>query len=191
MARAKVRKAVNSRKISLAVAVAALAVTALPSVAHADPTFGPNDIRTVFAIKKSENKNEVHYGIHLDASCQPVGDEPVYAYWRDYEKGPDVVNDLGMFEKSAYGIKGQWVRKRSAEESKVLMSLKATPDRGILITTSRKDGKCVAEALATINMEPALLQQVFVHIAGFLSVDWIELRGFRLGKPSVERVMKK
>jgi hypothetical protein len=32
------------------------------------------------------------------------------------------------------------------------MSLKATPDRGILITTSWKDGKCAGfEALATIN----------------------------------------
>jgi len=182
---------VNFRKLSLFVVTAALGALAVPSVAHADPAFGANDIRTVFAIKKSENRNEVHYGIHLDASCQPVGDEPVYAYWRDYEKGPDVVNDLGIFEKSAYGIKGQWIKKRSAEESKVLMSLKATPDRGILITTSKKDGRCVGEALATINKEPALLHQVFVHIAGFLSVDWIELRGFRLGKPSVERVMKK
>jgi hypothetical protein len=182
---------VNLRKLSLSVAGAALTVAALPSVAHADPTFGANDIRTLFAIKKSENKNEVHYGIRLDASCVPVGDEPIYAYWRDYEKGPNVYNDLTMFEKSAYGIKGQWIKKRSAEESKVLMSLKATPDRGILVTVSKKDGKCVAESLATINKEPALLEQVFVHIAGFLSVDWIELRGKVLGKPSVERVLKK
>jgi len=170
---------------------AALGVSALPSVAHADPTFGPNDIRTLFAIKKSENKNEVHYGIHLDPNCVPIGDEPIFAYWQDFEKGPNVLADLTLFEKSAYGIKGQWVRKRSAEESKVLMSLKATPDRGILVTTSKKNGKCVAESLATINKEPALLEQVFVHIAGFLSVDWIELRGFRMGKPSVERVLKK
>lgn len=181
----------NVRKLSLSVVVAALALGAVPSVAYADPTFGANDIRTLFAIKKSENKNEVHYGIRLDANCVPVGDEPIYAYWRDYEKGPNVYNDLSIFEKSAYGIKGQWIKKRSSEESKVLMNLKATPDRGILVTVSKKDGKCVAESLATINKEPALLEQVFVHVAGFLSVDWIELRGRVLGKPSIERVLKK
>src|SRR3954463_11410839 len=125
----------------------------LPAVAHADPTFGPNDIKTLFAIKKSENKNEVHYGIHLDDSCQPVGEEPIFAYWLDLEKGPNVVSDLGVFEKKGYGIKGQWVQKRSADESKVLMNLKATPDRGILVTTKKKDGKCVSETIATINKE--------------------------------------
>jgi Domain of unknown function (DUF4833) len=179
---------VNVRKVTLAVFVAALV---LPAVAHADPKFGPNDIATLFAIKKSENKNEVHYGIHLDDSCQPVGDEPIFAYWRDFEKGPNVLSDLGILEKKGYGIKGQWVQKRSPDDSRILMNLNATPDRGILITTKKTDGKCVAQAIATINKESALLEQVFVHIAGFLSVDWIELRGFRLGKPAIERVIKK
>ncbi|HSO36709.1 MAG TPA: DUF4833 domain-containing protein [Labilithrix sp.] len=180
----------NLRQLSFSGLVAALVVAAAPAVAHADPSFGANDIRTLFAIKKSENKNEVHYGIHLDAACLPVGEAPIFAYWQDYEKGPNVVADLGMLEKSAYGIKGQWVKKRTAEESKILMSLNATPDRGIMITTTKKDGKCVSETLATINKEPALLEQVFVHIAGFLSVDWIELRGLRFGKPMVERVRR-
>ena len=169
---------------------ASLIVAALPGVAHADPVFGANDVRTLFAIKKSENKNEVRYGIHLDDTCQPVGSEPIFGYWQELETGPNVVADLGVFAKKAYGIKGQWVQKRAADESKVLMNLKATPDRGILVTTKKKDGKCVAETLVTINKEPALLEQVFVHIAGFLSVDWIELRGLRLGRPSVERVKR-
>lgn len=175
------------RKLTVGLIVAALV---LPAVAHADPKFGPNDIRTLFAIKKSENKNEVHYGIHLDDACQPVGDEPIFAYWRELEQGPNVVLDLGMFQKKAYGIKGQWVQSKTPQESKLLMSLNATPDRGISVSVKKKDGRCVSETVATINKESALLEQVFVHIAGFLSVDWIELRGFRFGKPMVERVKR-
>lgn len=180
----------NCRKLIVSLVVGVLGLAALPSVAHADPKFGPNDIRTLFAIKKSENKNEIHYGIHLDESCQPVGDEPLFAYWQELEQGPNVVLDLNIFDKKAYGIKGQWVQKRTPEESKLLMSLKATPDRGIAITTKKKDGHCVAETVATINKESAILEQVFVHIAGFLSVDWIELRGLRFGRPMVERVKR-
>jgi hypothetical protein len=181
---------VNRRSSSLPIVVAALVASTVTGVAHADPKFGPNDIRSLFAIKKSENRNEVHYGVHLDESCQPIGDEPIFGYWQQLEEGPNVVLDLNILDRKGYGIKGQWIQKRTPEESKLLMSLKATPERGIAITVKKKDGKCVAETVTTINKESAFLENVFVHIAGFLSVDWIELRGLRLGKPTVERVKR-
>jgi len=44
-----------------------------PSSAHADPHFGPHDVATVFYVSKSENRNRVDYGLHLDADCHAQG----------------------------------------------------------------------------------------------------------------------
>lgn len=173
------------------IALATLACSlVLGNVARADARFGTNDIRTVFVIAKNIDRDEVQYGIHLDKDCSPVGSEPVYAYWRQLEQGPDVTEDLNLLDRTVYGIDKQGVTKRSPEESKVLMTLKATPTRGIAIVTRRREGKCVADSIAFVNGKPARLERVFVHVPGFMRVDWIEIRGVDLatGRPVVERV---
>jgi hypothetical protein len=175
-----------SKKPALALA---LLVLALAPAARADhPRFGPNDLRTLFVIGKNIDRNEVQYGIRLDQDCVPVGKEPLYAYWRQFERGPNVTEDLNFLDETVYGIKEQKVVKRAADESKVLMTLKATPDRMVAVITRRRDGKCVAESIAFINKAPALLERVFVHVAGFLKVDWIEISGLSNGNRVVERV---
>lgn len=158
-----------------------------PTALAGDTRFGPDDIRSVFAIAKNTNRNEVHYGIHLDASCMPVGDKPVHAYWRQFERGPDAIEDLNVLDRTVYSIREQRVVTRTADESKVVMSLKATPDRGIAIIVRKRDGKCVSETIAKINGTASLLDRVFVHI-GLVSVDWLELRGRLNGQPVVEHV---
>ena len=158
--------------------------------AAADSRFGPNDVRTLFEIGKNLDRNVVQYGIRLDKDCVPVGDEPIYAYWRQFEKGPDVTEDLNFLDKQGYGIKGEWVVKRDPAGSKVLMTLRAT-DRPIAVLVKKNDdGKCVADTIAKINGEQAHLERVFVHVAGFLKIDWIEIRGTSVasGKPAIERV---
>ncbi len=124
----------------------------------------------------------------LDEDCQPIGNEPVFAYWRDFEKVPEVTDDLSAIERSLYGVRDQKVLARVPGESKILMSLKATPQRGIAIFVRKRDRKCMSESIATINGAPAHLERVFVHVAGIMSVDWIELRGQLNGQPAVERV---
>lgn len=168
-------------------ATVAFAATALADASR----FGPNDVRTLFAIGKNLDRNEVQYGIRLDKDCVPVGDEPVYAYWRQFEQGPEVTEDLNFLDKQGYGIKGEWVTKRAADGSKVLMKLRATEDRGIAVIVKKADnGKCVGDAIATINGQPAHLSRVFVHVAGFLKVDWIEIKGTNVanGQAVVERI---
>src|SRR4051812_47225394 len=100
-----------------------------PSAAHAEGRFGDHDVRTMFVIGKNTDKNEVQFGIRLDADCLPIGDEPIYNYWRQYEKGPEVTEDLNFLDKTGYGIKRQKVEERSAAGSKVVMQLRATSDR--------------------------------------------------------------
>ena len=53
-----------------------------------DPAWGPHDIQTVFFFSKSDDKNRVDYGLRLDANCRPVGEEPLFPYWREFESEP-------------------------------------------------------------------------------------------------------
>src|SRR3954471_20616120 len=170
------------RGLSMA-GVVMVGLVAFATTAQADGSrFGANDIRTLFAIGKNLDRNEVQYGIRLDKDCLPVGDEPIYAYWRQFEQGPEVTEDLNFLDKQGYGIKGEWVTKRGAADgSKVLMTLRATDRPIAVIVKKNDDGKCSAEAITTINGGPAHLDRVFVHVAGFLKVDWVEIRGQKDG----------
>jgi len=61
-------------------------------------------VRSVFFVAKSENRNEVHYGVALDSACVPAGSSPVFAYWRMRERSPLATEPLLAREVSAYGI---------------------------------------------------------------------------------------
>src|SRR5262245_57166471 len=111
------------------IAFGSLLVATLFGSVHADAArFGANDIRSLFFVAKNENKNEIHYGIHLDKDCIPLGKEPVYGYWQQREAGPNVIEDMNMLDRTVYGIESQSIVKRSPEESKVLMTVKAASD---------------------------------------------------------------
>lgn len=169
----------------------ALALSTLSGLAAAgDPRFWANDIRTLFFIGKSDDRDEVHYGIHLDKDCMPIGNEPVYVYWQQIEQGPNVTEDLNFLDRTVYGVKSQSVTKRSPEESRVVMTLRATSDRSITVVTKKQEGQCVADSIAMIGGVPARLDRVFVHVAGWLSVDWIDIKGTVSGRPIVERVKR-
>jgi hypothetical protein len=169
-------------------ALGLLALAGGSGVARADETrFGRYDVQTLFAVGKNTNKNEVQYGIRLDQDCLPVGDAPVYAYWRDYEKGPTVTSDLTVLDRSVYGIKSQTVVSRSPEESKVVMTVRST-ERPIAVFTHKQGGRCVGETVARINGISALMNSVFVHLAGLFSVDWVEIKGTANGRPVIEHI---
>ena len=94
------------------------------------------DVESVFYVAKSENKNQVHYGIALDAWCAPVGDTPVFVYWRMREVGPSVTESLLPREVPAYGLAEQRVLDRSPDGGRVTIALRALPSRPIVITTA-------------------------------------------------------
>jgi hypothetical protein len=170
-----------------------VAFAVLAPAAHAgEPRFGPHDVRTVFVIGKNLDRNEVQYGIRLDDQCQPVSSEPVYAYWRQFEQGPEVTEDLNFLDETAYGIRMQTVQSPPNKPKKIVMTLRATSERGIAIVPRKEGTACAADALAFIARVPARLQRVYVKVAGFLSVDYIELSGIRLdnGEPISERIKR-
>ena len=80
---------------------------------NGDPDFGPNDVATVFFFSKSDDRNRVDYGLRLDATCMPVGEEPLFPYWREFESEPPGLktHSLKFFEYAGYGVSEQRIKK--------------------------------------------------------------------------------
>ena len=134
--------------------------------------FGPYDVASVFFVSKSENKNEVHYGLHLDAQCNVDGDQPLYAYWRMREGATPHVEGLLAREESAYGIASQIVTGAA-----VRVVLRALPDRPILLHVARTDAGCTVTPTTTIARSVATLDHVFVQVAWPFGVSYLQLFG--------------
>jgi hypothetical protein len=124
-------------------------------------------VRSVFHIAKSENRNQVHYGVKVDAQCRPTGGQPIYGYWRDFEEGPRVTSPLLSHEQSAYGVTRPRNIERGEEGGRVLFGLRGFPDRSITMQTFKHEGGCRAWAVSPIKQQPALLRSIYVEL-GFL-----------------------
>jgi len=154
--------------------LAGTAVAILACVARAD---GELDVPSVFFVAKSENRNQVHYGVHLDASCAPVGDAPVYAYWRVFERGPAATEPLLPREIRAYGFAGERVIARDGQGGTVVVTLAALPARPIVVETRASGGACVATATMAIGGVAAVLGSVFLQLRWPFGVDSLTLTG--------------
>lgn len=165
-----------------------LAGALLAGAAQGDPA--ARDVASVFYVAKSENRNQVHYGVHLDASCSPVGTAPVFPYWRMLEHGPLAAEPLLQREVNAYGVAEQHVTERGTEGARLSLRLHALPKRPIVLETSRKGDVCTATATTVIAGVPAVLENVFVQLRWPFGVDHLVLSGRALadGRPVREKL---
>lgn len=168
-------------------------VAALPRDAAAtEPKFGPNDLQTLFFIAKSDDHNRVDYGMRLDAACRPVGSEPVFPYWREFEPPPPVrTKPMSSFSKIGYGIATQKLLETTATGAESAIVLRKVA-RAIYITTSKgTDGHCKSLVRTNVaGVKYAELTSIFVKLSGPLSVDYVDIRGKDLatGKDVTERL---
>jgi uncharacterized protein DUF4833 len=174
--------------------IAFVAVIAPATPARASEiTFGSHDIQTTFFISKSDDKNRVDYAMRLDESCAPYGEEAVFAYWRIFEGAPPVrTKEFSFIDKIPYGISEQRALSRTATGGEYALRLKQL-DRLILITTKKEaNGSCSAITRTAINGSQAQLISVFAKLAGFASVDYIDVIGKNLqsGAAMSERIKK-
>ncbi len=173
---------------------AAVALSCAPAALAAEgaqPVRLPSaEVGSVFHIAKSENKNQVHYAVRVDAQCRPLGTHPVYGYWRDFEDGPRATSQLLSHEQPAYGLTEPRYVKRSEAGGEVRIGLRGFPDRPLLIMTFREGAACRARAFTSIAGKPALLQSIYVELGLLFSVDEVIVRGLRVadGKPVKEKV---
>jgi hypothetical protein len=177
-----------SRRDAGAIAAACITCTLLvaaPVRSRADALrFGPHDFTSLFTISKSENRNEVVFAIHLDERCAPVGDAPVFPFWRMYEKGPHVVEPLLSREEAAYGIARERVLSSGSDGGRVEVTLRALPQRPVVVETKRGDGRCEAWSSVPIAGESAYLYNVYVKLE-LLGVDYLLLSGWALDRTRV------
>jgi hypothetical protein len=189
-ARLRLRRSVVETWTCVALVTAAFAVAAsVPRLAHGQGR--TRDLPSVFFVAKSENKNQVHYGIHLDEACAPVGRAPVFAYWRMLEHGPFATEPLLAHEVPAYGLGDQRVLARGATGGQVAVTLHALSARTIVIATRPEGDACRAEATTTIGGGPAALTSVFAQLAWPFGVSYLVIfgRGIADGREVRERVV--
>lgn len=163
-------------------------------VHEAVPTASPcpecetnSDPSSVFFVQRNKNRNEVHYGIRLDAECRPEGGAPVYNYWLRLGKGPAVTEPLSVFQQLGYGV-----RRQDVGADHVEVVLRALPARTIRIVPLREPGRCRAAAYMEIAGAESRFERAFVYAEeGLLlpSVKYIDLYGRTSdGRPVHEHV---
>ena len=147
-------------------------------------------VGSVFHIEKSENKNQVHYAVQVDAACRPQTTSPIYGYWRDLEHGPGAVSELLDHEQPAYGLRAPRLVQRNDSGGVIRVSLRAFPDRPLSIELFRTTTGCGARTLVTIRGQPAILSAIYVDIGFLFSVNYALLRGIRVsdGQPVQEKI---
>jgi len=166
---------VSSTRTTASLALA-LALGPVPALAQVE--FGPHDVRTVFFIAKSQNRNRVDYALSLDAECRPKGAAPVRPYWRLFEEGGRL-EPLARHERRAYGIASQRVRATRGGYV-VELRLRALPERPIEVHAVKdSSGRCRAGAITPIRGQRAELHSIFVQLASGLipRVDSVLVEG--------------
>jgi hypothetical protein len=123
--------------------------------------------------------------MRLDENCAPLGDTPVFAYWRMLEKSASATEPLLPREERAYGIGRQRVHDKIA---KIL--LRALPDREIWIEPTIHEGRCMAKAWTRVAGSRAEILDVFVQLRWPFGVDHLVLRGRTPAGRAIEETLE-
>ncbi len=147
----------------------------------ADPAVvrGARDLASVFLVAKSENKNQVHYGVRVDQACNVIGTSPLYGYWRMLEKNGEIEPILSR-EIRAYGLHPVQRIEKTGGATTIHARMNAIPDRQLRVTVARTAAGCEAQATIPIAGADAQLRLIYIRLAWPFGVDYILLRGARM-----------
>lgn len=169
----------------------ALLLGAAP-VAHAEPVMPSHPLDSIFFIARSENRNQVHYGIHVSADCKPLGSTPVYAYWRMLEKGPTAVEELLGLEEPVYGLAEEQPVAATADGFRVRVQLRATPERSIDVLVFRgENGRCATRAMTRVGGADVQIDHIFVQNAWPFGIAEVALHAVSAQGEAVRDVIRK
>ncbi|MET0344210.1 MAG: DUF4833 domain-containing protein [Polyangiales bacterium] len=144
------------------------------------PTFGPYDVRSAFYVSKSENQNQVHYGVRVDEACRPQKERPVFGYWRRLKKGVRKDEPLEGPGRHLYGASDDQAVTPGSTGGVIRMFVKAAKKVKIEIRIEKTDAGCKATSYTTIQGTPARLTYAFLQLTRFgLGVKYVELVGTR------------
>ena len=172
-------KPVSSFLTSRCAALAAVVLVATPGASLA--AAGNAASAPLFSISKTENRNYVQFAEHLDPTCAPAGNTPVYAYWRMLERGPSVIEALLPQEQPAYGVASQEVLERGEGRGLVRVTLRALATTPLFVE-SRRDpgGACEASARTSIGGVNARLFNVHAVLRWPFGIAHLVVSGWSL-----------
>ncbi len=110
----------------------------------------------LFYLQRTKNTNTIMYELNLNEDGSLNTDEPVHVYWRHYELGLNVKNEMGYFPKTAYGVISEKLKDKA---DTYLIKLKAFKKRAVKLAKD-KTGKFVAKM--KINGKEVLLDRIYV-----------------------------
>jgi hypothetical protein len=144
----------------------ALGMLGVAAIAHADVEFDRHDVQTIFFIDKSDDRNRVDYGIHLDTSCHPASGSPMVVYWREFENGHEghVTHGLNVMEGPVYGVGSQRVAETLPDGMTMDIVIRALSSRHLQVHTARIPHGCSARATTTIAGTLANLDHVHLTL---------------------------
>jgi hypothetical protein len=149
------------------------------------PTPDSND-NSLFYLQRTKNTNTIVYELNRTDDGKLDENNPVKVYWRHFEVGDDVINDLSFFEKaSVYGVN---IQKRA---DGFTLKLKAFKDRAINLVKGKAGGFV---GKIQINGKMARLDRIYVESReGIIlpTVLHVDLFGTDLqtGESVIERVL--
>lgn len=166
------------RRIAFATGSCLLCALCAAGLAFASEVkFGSHDVRSLFHISKSQNRNQVHYALRLDEACMPVGAEPVFAYWREMEAGPKKLSALLDREQAAYGIAPGQTVYPSSSRPRVRFQLRAVPERTLIAQVRAEGSRCMASVRTSIQGRAATLKSVHLVLGFFWTIQQIVIEG--------------
>jgi len=143
--------------------------------------FGPHDLRSTFHVAKSENQNQVHYALRLDAECRPVGQRPVFAYWQRLKSGKRVDGELDGLGTTVYGASDEQKVTKTQSGSNVEIYVKALKKVRITIEVKKSAQGCQAVAYTTILGQRARLSHAFLQLGVFgVLPKYVDVVGYRV-----------
>jgi len=143
-------------------------------------SFGPHDVHSVFHVEKSENQNQVHYGVRVDAACRPADKDPVFAYWRRLKKGARVDEPLVGAGIKVYGTSTGQKVQAGEHGGQVEMFVRALKKLPIQVLIEKTASGCKAVAYATVSGDRARLSHAFVQLRSLgLGVRHVDVFGLR------------
>ena len=127
------------------------------------------DVNSIFFVTKSDNGNQVHYGVQVNQDCSLVKSKPAYPYWK-LENGR--LEGLLSMEVPVFGIASQ-----SVSGSDVVMEINGFRQRGIdkpimIRSVPGENQGCQIAAFTTINGEAAYLSRIHIDLTrdGFFGI---------------------
>ena len=132
---------------------------------------------SVIYLTKNTNRNQVHYGVHVDQSCRPMRKKPVYAYWRMLEKGPHETAGLMFWEQPGYGVKQPKQVNREVNSGSFEFLIRGVPQRRLRLETFTTDNGCRARAYTRIGDQEAVFERIEIEVSGWANVHKVEIFG--------------